>query len=216
MYTKVIRYPYTQTLEKPIKYQYSKFYGFKFIKYYKSFRFKIISLLKLKIRDSEDLDYAVPNYLKKLNFYSYNTMSLIRKLSSTSSTKNRLSILLLLQHRHFNRSKILKEEVYNWLRIFIKKFEVSKRVFSKYGPKMDNVGGNYKAIENYILLAVNIAIFYNRFGNLKFLNALLKLNDMLCSMQSKVIKKYIPLFYFSINTEVYEIKKLFNKRCLRL
>jgi hypothetical protein len=110
----------------------------------------------------------------------------------------------------------MQEHIYKWLSIFIKKYEVSKKIFTQYDSKMKKIGNDYKKIENYLLLSANLAIFYKHSGNLKFLNTLLKLNDTLCSISKKITQKNLPLFYLSLKIELEEVKNLFNKRGFRL
>ena len=63
---------------------------------------------------------------------------------------------------------------------------------------------------------MNIALFYKNSKNLKFINAVLKINDMLCGMKDYIKPEILPLFYLSLKIELDEIKNLFRKKGLEL
>ena len=205
------KYPYFGRLENPQTYQYSKFMGVKFITSYKLSRLETIKSLNL---NQKLLGNIIPDYIKE--FGHYNREILIRKISKESDTKNILSLLLFMQSNFRNKDDVIQKEVYKWLSIYIKKYEISKKIFSKYDHNMKRIGKNYKDLDNYVLLSINIALFCKNLHNLKFTNTLLKINDMLCSMREEITQKLIPLFYLSIKIELEEIEKLFNKKGLEI
>ena len=65
--------------------------------------------------------------------------------------------------------------------VLIKKFEVKKRIFSSYDKLFFENSSNYQDMINYILLSNICAKQYEKTKNLKFLNTVLKLNDLICS-----------------------------------
>ena len=105
------------------------------------------------------------------------------------------------------------DRVYRILSMFIKKYEIFKRIFDRYNGSLEKIGSNYKNISNYIYLALNIALYYAKRENLKFLNAQLKINDAVCSVVSEVkdINDLI-LFCISVDLEVGFIKSLMQKK----
>jgi len=99
--------------------------------------------------------------------------------------------------------KDVNDAVYELLSIFVKKFEVSKRLSSCYGvdcKRMDKEENTFDP-SIYVYLSLSALLFYEKTQNLKFLNAALKLNDTICSME-KTIKRS-------------DLRCLFNQ-CLRL
>ena len=125
-------------------------------------------------------------------------------------------MLLYAQNSVGLKDKEVSNEVYKRLSIFIRKYEVSKKIFSQYNNNMEKIGENYKEIDNYALLSLNLALFYQSSKNLKFMNALLKINDMLCGMKKDIKNDVLPLFYLSLKIELDEIKNMFEKKGLEL
>ena len=81
MHSKIKEYSYKPTLEKPLTYQYAQFLGYGFIKSYKLFRFKIITLLESRISRGK-LTNIVPRHIKNLEFDDSNPKALLKKISS--------------------------------------------------------------------------------------------------------------------------------------
>ena len=62
------------------------------------------------------------------------------------------------------------------------KFEISKKIFNSYDISLKENTKSYKTFRNYILLSVICIKKYEKTNNLKFLNTLLKVNDIVCSV----------------------------------
>ena len=71
----------------------------------------------------------------------------------------------------------------NWINFFIQRFEVTKKVSDEYNVsiKRKSVGRN-DTIHNYWLFSILLITSYYRLSSLKYLNTLLKLNDLICSL----------------------------------
>jgi len=205
-----IKYAYISTLESPQTYQYSGFFGKEFVDSYKDSRLGILNSLNANEKEIND---SMQNYIKK--FGNMGREEIIKKLSWERNTKTMLSVILYVQNKGI-KGKETRNQVYELLGRFIKKYEVSKRIFSQYDADMKKIGYNYEDIDNYALLALNIALFCQSSKNLKFMNALLKINDMLCGMKDGIKTNTIPLFYLSLKTELDEIKILFKEKGLKL
>ncbi|MGE4293543.1 MAG: hypothetical protein AB7E32_15205 [Desulfovibrio sp.] len=67
-----------------------------------------------------------------------------------------------------------------WLQYFAKRFEVSKKIYPAYRPLAKPATEDFSALRLYGLASAAIAHAASS-GNLKMLNAALKLNDLLCS-----------------------------------
>ena len=206
-----IGYAYVSTLENPQAYQYSEFSGRKFVDSYKDFRLKVMGSLKA---DEGNLGMSIQSHIRQ--FAGLNKEKLLKRISEENFTKNILSMLLYAQNSIGLKDKEVSNEVYKRLSIFIRKYEVSKKIFSQYSDNMEKIGENYKGIDNYVLLALNIALFYQSSKNLKFMNALFKINDMLCGMKDGIKTDVIPLFYLSLKIEMDETKNLFEEKGLEL
>jgi len=95
------------------------------------------------------------------------------------------------------------------INIFIKKFEVKKRIFSSYNKLFIETSSNYQEIINYILLSTICIIKYEKTKNLKFLNTVLKLNDLLCSEIENIEKnEELNLVLYCLKEELNFILKI--------
>ena len=204
-------YAYISTLENPQAYQYSEFLGKKFTDSYKNFRLKMIGSLKV---DKKNLGMSIQNYARQ--FAGLNKQNLLKRISEENFTKNILLMLLYTQNSIGLEDKEVSNEVYKRLSIFIRKYEASKKIFSQYRNNMEKIGENYKEIDNYALLSLNLALFYRNSSNLKFINTVLKINDMLCGMINCIKPETLPLFYLSLKIELDEIRNLFKEKGLKL
>ena len=118
-------------------------------------------------------------------------------------------ILLLIEQEN------IKNDVYDILSIFVRKFEVSKKIFPYYGINYKNPIGkaNSPDVSLYIYLSLASLLFYDKTENLKFLNVALKLNDTVCSAEHTINNtdlKYISEYCFSLET-AFVRKILFGK-----
>lgn len=214
MSPKNVKYGYLSTLDKPLTYQYSKFLGYGFIKEYIKIRSEAIDWSKYgykynPIHQKDNISF----YLKSFNFERYDIKYLLKRVYIENSTKEKLKLILFILHR-YSKPKVVYKKIYNWLSMFIKKYEVSKKIYVEYNPRWEKKSADYKIIENYVLLALNLAIFYNNSKNLKFLNTLLKLNDILCGIKEDIPENYRPLFCLALYLELDAIKHLASKKGL--
>lgn len=92
---------------------------------------------------------------------------------------------------------------------WIKKFEVFKKVFTQYTPAFRKVGANYEDIGMYAYLSLACGIYGLQVNNLKFLNAQLKLNDLLCSLDMDQVNSQIkPIVQSAILIEQKLVERL--------
>lgn len=76
------------------------------------------------------------------------------------------------------------------------KFEVSKKVRSNYQQNLGKGEGTYDDLHLYWLFGAIMAIRYIQSDNLKYLNALCKINDIICSVPIGDVAASIPLNSF--------------------
>ncbi|RYH01064.1 hypothetical protein EU805_15815 [Salipiger sp. IMCC34102] len=69
----------------------------------------------------------------------------------------------------------------DWLDRLVQRFEVTKRLHARYDGRLRKPSGSFDDLALYARLAVVLAHKVARTQDLKWLNALLKLNDLLCS-----------------------------------
>jgi len=158
-----IKYNYSKKgqLHNPQKYQKTPFEGKKFLLSYQNFREKNIKNLKQKIEDKKDFNEIIKNFqIEKCDDIKFSTRILLK------------SIL---------KENVDSEKYDKIVNVLIKKFEVKKRIFSSYDKLFFENSSNYQDMINYILLSNICAKQYEKTKNLKFLNTVLKLNDLICS-----------------------------------
>ena len=68
-----------------------------------------------------------------------------------------------------------------WMDRLVQRFEVTKHLYATYGPHLRKGTGEHKRISLYVIFAIGLAVIYRDTQNLRYLNCLLKLNDLLCS-----------------------------------
>jgi len=108
------------------------------------------------------------------------------ELVTTSSLLNGL-VASLLAEKAGSENKI-------WLDRLVQRFEVTKKLYEKYPPGFRKGQGDNKSIILYWLLSLALCLFYSRTKNLKFLNCLIKVNDLLTSLPHKDLHEVIPAF----------------------
>lgn len=104
-----------------------------------------------------------------------------------------------------------------WIEVFLKKFEVSKRLYVSYDTKLKPKVRQYDQLENYALLAGLLIYRYRSTSNLKYLNATLKLVDLLASVGVDRESPLIQLVMLAtIEAEVVAVQALLAKHGIEL
>lgn len=161
MYMDTISYHYAEgeLLENPQNYSYSGYFAQAFVDAWQSHRNSQLARLpapqKLEQRDGESL---CPR----------DTLNLLH------------AICEVLQQPQMS---IDSPEV-DWLRRLVKKFEVSKRVYSAYqssAPFRPMDKSSYTNIELYLKLAECFILAFNKSAELQYLNAFIKIQDSIIS-----------------------------------
>ncbi len=203
-------YPYAQRdlLDLPEYYMYSVYHGNTFLKeyleqraeYVAAFEKKYVAALKemnpsdvLWLQDWKDIIERSGSLLSKdIQLGHTRLFSLFDEKEILSA---RQSVVELDSAANIYTEPVLKtllqtaaeqeqssRDIYLlWLNRFLKRFEVSKKLYSIYLPSMKAASDDYSSQLNYALLSLALLYEYEWTGNLKMLNAVLKLNDLLCS-----------------------------------
>ena len=129
-------------LEFPEKYQMSTFSGIEFIHSYSNLRNNV--LLKLNVDKDKSFEATViGNFVKSkisidhIHTTKFLSSTLIDKITKKTVKQN--------------------EEI---LEIFLKKFEVRKKIFTEYDKQIKEITKDYFDLKNYILLSANFIISY--------------------------------------------------------
>jgi|SaaInlStandDraft_2_1057019.scaffolds.fasta_scaffold03099_2 hypothetical protein len=186
-----INYNYSKKdqLNHPQKYQKTPFHGKNFLSEYKNLRKNKIEILIRKIKK----EFKIEEILKNIQ---------IKKNGESEFFTNYLLKSILKDSGNLEKN----DKIIN---IFIKKFEVKKRIFSSYNKLFIETSSNYQEIINYILLSTICIIKYEKTKNLKFLNTVLKLNDLLCSEIENIEKnEELNLVLYCLKEELNFILKI--------
>ena len=193
----MIDYKYNQgdLLNNPQNYNFTKFGNWDFLNAFKKSRNKFS-------RDSDMSSDLLQNFFKLL----IPNLDIDNNLHDKIETDKYLKIILIdiFQKNLFN---------YNHIDIFVKKFELTKKLFEKYNEKFIPISKNCFNLINYILLSFICLLCYKQEKNLKYLNTSLKLNDTLTNQISKNHKYLIPLEYL-IKIELNFIDELIEEKIL--
>jgi hypothetical protein len=182
-------------LEFPEKYQMSTFSGIEFIHSYSNLRNN--ALLKLNVDKDKSFEATIIGNFVKTKI-SIDHIHTTKFLSSTLIDK--------IKKKTINQN----EEI---LEIFLKKFEVRKKIFTEYDKQIKEITKDYFDLKNYILLSANFIISYQQTLNLKYLNVCLKLNDLIISKLDQIYEnQFKELFYFIIQMELDCISQLSLKK----
>lgn len=116
-------------------------------------------------------------------------------------------ILESLFNPSFNQPDLLKK----WVDSLVQRFEVTKKLYFSYLPGFRKGCGSTRILHCYWLFGIVLTIYYLETNNLKYLNALLKINDMLCSIPVKDLVEEVTSIgmVFLLVTEVLITKVLF-------
>ncbi len=184
-----ILYPYDKKnpIESPFTYTYTPFLGPVYIDAWRKYR-------RLKVPES--LEINSPNIAHKEKYLP--------------QSKEIESIKLLDCLIFAFKTKNIDVKHWYWLKWFIKRFEVTKKLFSNYQTIQSKIKGygEYNLLEIYIKFAKLMSISSSDFNHLPSLNALLKCNDILCCYYSSLPKKDKHLIALGINSEIKLVDKL--------
>jgi hypothetical protein len=196
---KKIYYSYSKNdlLQNPEKYENTPYSGITFLDSYVEFRKNILKLSTIDIKIDEFLSSVI---LKN----SIETFENIHKDFSTLDLFSKLLKQILTGNINSN--------VISTVSIFLKKFEITKKISSRYDKNFKGINNDFSNIQNYIVFAIICNILYEKTSDLKFLNVVLKLNDLICSQIKKLSKSEQSLSKISIEYELNNIKKLSKEK----
>ena len=100
-----------------------------------------------------------------------------------------------------------------WLDLLIQRFEVTKKIFPKYKVNFRKGYGNSNIVSLYLMLAISLILFFCSTKKIKYMNTLLKLSDLICSLDTKHLVKFVPKDTLSLILliELLNIKLILKK-----
>jgi len=108
-------------------------------------------------------------------------------ISSEVNSENLLVSLLSSQLNQGNESLIKF-----WLDLLVQRFEVTKKLYESYPVNFRKGEGRNDIVRIYWLFALSLSLFYCVTKSIKYLSTLLKVTDLLCSLEENPLNKNIP------------------------
>jgi len=202
----IYQYPYSEidNLEFPQKYQMSEYVGTSFLVAYKKSRKEIIDQIKIENKEMINL----------INDNSKFSEDEFLKIREKKVFKMEKMLWFLYKRISENEFKIEYNEL---IHRFIKKFEITKKIFDFYEYDLSTKSKNFRILRNYLILSLICIKLYEKKMNLKYLNTSLKINDLLCSNFKKILDGYdLQLLKEILQSELRCIENLMNKRGLNI
>lgn len=165
-------YPYVGTvlLERPFHYMYTPFAGRPFLDAWRSERARFRDVLQAA--EAADLRMAIPARPET----SWTTQPGEARFETRE-------VLLDLAVAEIKGSDTGESARRRWIGALTKRFEVTKRLHAAYDERLRPAGNEWRNPENYALLAVILGMQYVRSRDLRRVNTLLKLVDLLASLE---------------------------------
>lgn len=216
------RYADKHLWREPYHYMYTPFEGADFLRAYLLSRQKAASDLRAKCeRAAEQLDENSPamEIAKAIGAQAADPGGPLRKRELTvlsgkpgDSSWETSELLLDLWSRNLYREDATVVGQM-WLDLLIKRFEVSKRLFISYTDSLRPGTKDSGRAENYLLLAALLLLLNRISSNLRYINASLKLNDLLLSgALDELASEYEPILLGVIEMESAAIQALLDEQ----
>lgn len=183
----VVEYFYAEgnLIEKPHNYQYSEYYGMPLL----------LSWLQQRKAVKAELGQPEPPP-KSSGSYPFKIEKII---SSELLFDNIFQGLASNKHKSDNELK-------KYLKLLLKSFELTKRVYSEYDGQLKPVDKDtYKNIGHYLRLAELMVVAYKIDRDLTYLNALLKLVDILIAHRAELDYEFNSRLSWVIEKEIMHV-----------
>ncbi|NMH59636.1 hypothetical protein [Alteromonas ponticola] len=187
-------YPYAagNLLEKPQNYSYSGYFAHSFVHAWRNHRLSQLALLP----EAKQIAQSNGNSL---------------------TTTDTLSLLNAICEFVKHTDNFIEGPHREWLARLLKKFEVTKRVYSGYdlfAPHRPVQNSLYTDLDLYIKLAECFILTFNKYGKLQYLNAFLKLQDTILSQSQKLTEIQQSNLAWLIENELAVLEELMKSKDL--
>ena len=106
-----------------------------------------------------------------------------------------------------------QNSVYAGLSRFIKRYEVTKKVYAYYDEN-GKAYGSYDALKPYLYLSLACLVYFSKYKNLKMLNCALKLGDVFSSRSYKIKNKKLLRLCFQL--EINSVDTVMEKAGIKI
>lgn len=216
---KSVTYEYTKLnrLRNPHNYMYTPYLGNDFLQAYEDNRSKNIRRFVSPKCNSNVKKIDEYFYTKTTLVLEGNEIPLSDKNStyledfSTLSKKKEISTSKLLESLlHMQLSNEIGKDIKSWLDFLVQRYEVTKKIYKNYHLNDFRSGrGDNEIVRLYWLFSLLLTLVYFETKNIKYLSTLLKVNDLLCSLNENDLLT-IPIggIELILLKEVQSIKEL--------
>lgn len=181
------KYVTDNNLENVQNYMYSEYSGMDFLNAYRQTRLENITLGKCR---RNEIESDIKKYIK--SDVSAELSALWEKSKDTNINK-------------------IKDSA----DIYVKRFEVKKRLYRKYGLNGRAVlESGYDEYVSYVLLGMIVSEIYRCSGNLKYLSCMLKITDTLISVRGSIDRKLWQMAGMLIADELEYVGNLIEKNSI--
>jgi len=183
-------YPYIKNdiLNNKVSYSYSEYSGMDFINNWRDIRFGYIAQFKSinKIDNSNLLNHLL-------------------KISTENSSSDKIFDFWIL-------SLIENKAVDPKINLLLKRFEVTKKIFRNYDIDFRPIDKlDFQNLKLYLKFGCVLSLSYYRSNKIQYLNTLLKLNDILCSMFEHLNENEKGITILLLENEIEFVEKIIQK-----
>ncbi|MDB4027189.1 hypothetical protein N9505_07360 [Candidatus Thioglobus sp.] len=79
-----------------------------------------------------------------------------------------------------------------WLDLLVKRFEVTKKIYKSYPVNFCKGRGRHDIVQLYWMFALSLTLYFCATKNIKYISTLLKVSDLLCSLDDKLLNEGLP------------------------
>jgi len=218
---KLVTYEYTEANRflNPHSYMYTHYLGVDFLQAYVNDRSKNIKFFKStkhdgKVNEIDKYFYSAAKFILEegTNPLAYDIKKYEEYLRSLSQMTEISTVKLLESLIHIQLSKKVRFNTKSLIDFLVQRFEVTKKIHENYHSKELRYGsGDNTIVRLYWLFSLLLSLFYAETKNIKYLNTLLKVNDLLCSLNHSLLVN-LPSrgVEFILKNEVRNIIKIEN------
>lgn len=143
---------------------------------------------------------------------------LAKAISQLTTTQSISTVDLLRSLIAAHLSNMHDVHIKLWLDRLIQRFEVTKKLYVVYPAGFKRGEGANKIVRLYWLFALALCLYYTSSQGLKYLNTLLKVCDLLCSLPENMLHKDIPEggLPMVLAAEVVNVRLIAEKKGLAL